>query len=261
MTIVVACTLPPFKMTGDWHNWGAWLQNAEAVQASVDDEVVYFAALETDARGLEPFAPLLDRLTEIGGQHWTFSIDDGVAVVDTSTRLRRICLGHNLCGTFALEDAGASHVLFLASDTQAPDDVLPRLLELDVAAAACHVPTYCLGTELPPPGIDPATDPRYYVQSARFPQWDVREHMETCCCMLLRRDVINRLKWRTSGDDGTTDDPSMHKDLVEFMGEQVYSRHDVQATHWPESIPSIEDRHTTEERTVRRVVLASGHIQ
>lgn len=238
MTIVVGCTLPPFKMTGDWHNWGAWLQNAEAVQASVDEPVVYFAALEVDARGLEPFHPLLDRLALLPnlGQRWTFSIDDGVTVVGTSTRLRRICLGHNLVGTYALEEAGASHVLFLASDTQAPDDVLPRLLELDVAAAACHVPTYCLDGP----------------KSERFPQWDVREHMETCCCMLLRRDVINRLKWRTSGDDGTTDDPSMHKDLLEFMGEQVYSRHDVTATHWPEMIPAIEHRHTDAERTVVR---------
>lgn len=250
MTIVVACTLPPFKMTGDWHNWGAWLQNGEAVKASVDGDVVYFCALETDDRGLVPFRPLLARLAEFqphGPAPWTFSINDGVKVVGTSTRLRRICMGHNLCGTYALEETDASHVLWLASDTQAPDDVLPRLLELDVAAAACHVPTYCLD------------GPR----SERFPQWDVREHMETCCCMLLRRDVINRLKWRTSGDDGTTDDPSMHKDLVEFMGEQVYSRHDVPATHWPESIPAIEHRHTPEERTVVRqepVVLASGHI-
>lgn len=236
MTIVVGCTLPPFKMNGDPHNWGAWLQNAEAVQASVDDEVVYFAALEVDARGLDPFLPLLDRLGQVGGQRWTWSIDDGVTVVGTSTRLRRICLGHNLVGTFALEDASASHVLFLASDTQAPDDVLPRLLELDVAAAACHIPTYCLD------------GPR----SDRFPQWDVRTHMESCACMLLRRDVINRIKWRSSGDDGTTDDPSMHMDLHEFLGEDVYSRHDVPATHWPEMIPSIEDRHSAAERTVVR---------
>lgn len=237
MTIVVGCTLPPFKMGGDWHNWGAWLQNAEQVQASIDEPVVYFAALEVDARGLAPFEPLLDRLGELpDSDYWTWMLNDAVTVVGTSTRLRRICLGHNLVGTYALEDAAASHVLFLASDTQAPDDVLPRLLELDVAAAACHIPTYCLD------------GPR----SARFPQWDVRNHMESCACMLLRRDVINRIKWRSSGDDGTTDDPSMHMDLQEFLGESVYSRHDVPATHWPQSIPSIEVRHSAQERTVVR---------
>lgn len=256
MTIVVSCTLPPFKMLGDEHNWSAWLQNAEAVQASVDEPVVYMAALEVDARGLDPFKPLLERLDEIGGKRWTFSIDDGVDVVGTNTRLRRICMGHNLCGTFALEEAGASHVLFLASDTQAPDDVLPRLLELDVAAAACHIRTYCLGVELAPPWVDALSDARYYRPCPDFTAkgWDVRMHMESCACMLLRRDVINRIKWRSSGDDGTTDDPSMHKDLREFMGEEVYSRHDVIATHWPEAIGSIEDRHAADERTVVRAV-------
>lgn len=236
MTVVVACTLPPFKMAGDPMNWSAWLTNAETVQASIDEPVIYFAALEVDARGLDPFKPLLDRLNEIDGIQWSFSLDDKVQVVGTSTRLRRICLGHNLCGTYALEETRASHVLFLASDTQAPDDVLPRLLELDVAAAACHISTYCLD------------GPR----SAKFPDWDVREHMESCACMLLRRDVINRVKWRSSGDDGTTDDPSMAKDLAEFLGEPVYSRHDVQASHFPDSVPSIEDRHSIEERTVVR---------
>lgn len=223
-------------MAGDPMNWSAWLTNAEKVQASIDEPVIYFAALEVDARGLDPFKPLLDRLNEIDGIQWSFSLDDKVQVVGTSTRLRRICLGHNLCGTYALEETRASHVLFLASDTQAPDDVLPRLMELDVAAAACHISTYCLD------------GPR----SAKFPDWDVREHLESCACMLLRRDVINRIKWRSSGDDGTTDDPSMHKDLAEFLGEPVYSRHDCPATHWPDSIPSIEDRHSIEERTVVR---------
>ena len=233
--IVAGCTIPSFKMTGDWHNWGAWLANAEAVHQSLDDEVRYMAALEVDARGLAPFAPLLGRLAQIGGEHWTFSLDDHADVITTANRLRRICLGHNLVGTYAIE-AGASHVLFLASDTQARDDVLPRLLELDVAAAACHIPTYCLD------------GPR----SGRFPAWDVREHMESCACMLLRRDVVRRIKWRYDPDVGTTDDPSMHADLRDFLGEPVYSRHDVTATHWPASIPSIEQRHTEEERRVHR---------
>lgn len=229
-------------MEGDPKNWSAWIENAEAVRASVDDDVIYFAALEVDSRGIEPFWPLLDRLAEVDGFHWTFSYGDHASVINSSNRLRRICAGHNMVGTYALEQAGASHVLFLASDTQARDDVLPRLLELDVEAAACHITTYCLD--------GPQANETHLAKHLFPPEWDVRIHMESCACMLLSRKVINRLKWRSSGDDGTTDDPSMHKDLVEFMGEQVYSRHDVLATHWPESIPSIEDRHTDEARRV-----------
>lgn len=234
--LVVGCTIAAFKMHGDWHNWGAWLANAEAVKASVDDEVLYFCAIETDARGLQPFTPLLHRLQAVDGEWWTFSLDDKVGVITTGTRLRRICLGHNLVGTYAVEVAAAGHALFLASDTQAPDDVLPRLLELDVAASACHIPTYCLD------------GPR----SARFPDWDVREHMESCACMLLRRDVVRRIKWRFDPDAGMTDDPCMHADLADLLGEPVYSRHDVQAAHWPASIPPIEARHSDEERRVHR---------
>lgn len=245
MTIVVGCTTVAFKMNGDWHNWGAWLANAEAVQASVDEPVVYFAALEVDARGLEPFQPLLDRLGEIpGSDYWTFGLNDNVDVITTGTRLRRIVMGHNLVGTYAIEEAGASHVLFLASDTQARDDVLPRLLELDVAAAACHVPTYCLD--------GPRVPTEVYRDKGWSHSWDIRQHMETCCCMLLRRDVVRQIKWRFDPDAGTTDDPSMHHDLLAFLGEQVYSRHDVRATHWPEAIPPIELRATDDERRVHR---------
>lgn len=241
MTLVVGCTTVAFKMNGDPMNWSAWLRNAEAVQASVDEPVVYFAALEVDARGLEPFKPLLDRLGEIpGSDFWTFGLNDNVDVITTGTRLRRIVMGHNLVGTYAIEEAGASHVLFLASDTQARDDVLPRLLELDVAAAACHIPTYCLGQDAP---------------SFRKPEWpadwDVRLHMESCACELLRRDVVRQIKWRFDPDAGMTDDPCMEHDLAQW-GERLHVRHDVLATHFPEAIPAIEHRHSDAERTVVR---------
>lgn len=244
--LTVACTIPAYKMTGDDPmSWGAWLVNAEAVQESVNDEVRYFCAIEVDARGLEPFGPLLDRLKEIGGTYWTFSLDDGTDVITTPTRLLRIVTGHNFCGYHAIE-SGASHTLFLASDTQARDDVLPRLLELDVAAAACHIPTY--GLDGPPAWHSKML--KWTEQFGHAP--DVRRHMESCACMLLRRDIIAKFKWRYDPDAGTTDDPSMHHDLLKYLGEEVYVRHDVLATHWPESIPPVEYRHTVAERTVHR---------
>lgn len=239
MTIVVGCTTVGFKMTGDWRNWGSWLANAEQVQQSLQDEVTYFAALETDARGLPPFFPLMERLADVMGDYWTFSLNDKAEVITTANRIRRICMGHNLVSEYAME-IGASHVLFLASDTQCRDDVLPRLLELDAPVAACHIPTYCLGVDQPPL-------PEFAKKG-----WDVRAHMETCAAMLLRRDVFTRIKWRADKDRGMTDDPSMHADVTELLGEPVLSRHDVLATHYPESIPPIEQRHTEEQRRVWR---------
>ena len=237
--ITVGTTLAAYKMTGDPRNAMSWLSNAEAVQASVDDDVRYFVALETDARGLEPFRPLLDRLNQIGGARWQFSLDDGATVITGANRVRRICIGQNLVGDYAI-NAQASHVLFLASDVQVRDDVLPRLLELDAPVTACHVPTYGFGSQFLP-------IPEYAANG-----WDVRSHMETCCAMMLRRDVFSRLRWRYDLDRGMTDDPSMFADVTELLHEQVLSRHDVIATHYPASVPSIEDRHSDEQRRIHR---------
>lgn len=233
----VACTIPAYKMSGDDPmSWGAWLENAQQVQDSLDEPVNYFCAIETDKRGLEPFGPLLARLEQVGGTYWTFSIDDGTETITTPTRLLRIVTGHNFCGYYAIE-TGSSHCLFLASDVRAPNDILPRLLELEVDCAASHITTYCLD------------GPR----SARFPQWDVREQeVETCAAMMLSRRAFLQLKWRYDTDAGTTDDPSMCRDIREFLGEKVYSRHDCISVHYPEQVPGIEHRHTDEQRKVHR---------
>lgn len=242
MTIVVGMTIVAYKMSGEKSNWSAWIDNAEAVQASVDEDVQYFVAIETDARGIIPFLPLINRLTQIGGKYWTFSVDDGVKTLDTGTRLRRICMGHNLVGTYAIEEAGASHVLFLASDTQAPDDVLPRLLELRKPATALHIPTYCQDG----PGV------KYWHDAWGWPEdWEIRTHMESCACMMLDRETVRQIKWRFDPDAGLTDDPAMYHDL-HVWGKELYVRHDVLATHWPESIPSIEHRHSENIRTIVR---------
>jgi hypothetical protein len=147
-------------------------------------------------------------------------------------------MGHNLVAEYALE-AGATHTLLLASDTQAPDDVLPWLLELDRAATALHIPTYWVD------------GPR----SNEFATWDARTHMDPCACMLLRRYsryIFSGTKWRVDIDRGLTDDPAMYADLTELRGEQLYVRHDVLATHWPASIPPIGHRHSEEQRRVHR---------
>lgn len=268
--IVVGCTTVAYRMTAKDRDpdearmyWAAWMHNAEYVQASMpDEEVRYFAALEVDARGLVPFAPFIERLQAIGGEFWTFSLDDGVTVLGTADRLRRIVMGHNLVGQYAV-DKQASHCLFLASDTSARDDVLPRLLELKAPVAASHISTYGLGVNDPRvPCREEWHTPECNWRREENGQvvdcvcgagrWDVRSHMETCACMLLRRDVFTRIKWRVDPDRNLTDDPSMHADITELLGDQVLSRHDVQAVHWPQQIPAIEHRHSEEERTVIR---------
>ena len=93
MTVIAATTLAAFVMD-DPDTWGAWLYPAEQI---LDDlqPVEWFAALEVDARGLEPFAPLLDRFAAINTQAgrtvchwWTYMLDDGRTEVTTGNRLQ-----------------------------------------------------------------------------------------------------------------------------------------------------------------------------
>lgn len=221
--IVAATTLCAFAMD-DPGVWGSWLTHAEAISASHDDGVIWFAAIETDARGLVPFGPLLERLAELPSDHWTFSLDDGRTEVTTANRIRHITMGQNLATDYAVS-VGASHLLFLAADLCPPPDVLPKLLEMDHPLVGMEIPTYCLE------GPDVAWFP--------FP---VQEHMASAAGVLIARDVFRYLRWRGDAEQGFTDDPAYHNDAIELLGVPTYVRKDCVGRHYPESIPAIERR-------------------
>lgn len=232
--ILVGTTLAAFVMDQE-DTWSAWLRNAEEIQASHPDGVTYFAAIETDARGLAPFAPLLDRLAEIGGEHWTFSLDDGRTEVTTANRLRHITAGQNLATDRACSSPDCTHLLFLAADLEPPADCLPRLLALDHPLVGGHCGTYGLT------GPSVAGYP---------PEWDVRAHMATAAFVMLGRPVFNAIRWRWDLDAGMSDDPCLHHDARTLLGIETLVRHDVVGVHWPQTIPAIEDR--GHDRTVVR---------
>jgi len=220
--IVVATTLTHFAM-GSPDAWASWLINAEAIRAS-HPEVRYFAAIETDARGLDPFAPLTDHPDL--DDHWTYQLDDGRTQVSTANRLRHITMGQNLATDYALS-AGATHLLFLAADLEPPADALTKLLELDHPLVGGHVPTYCLTG--PPADGYPA-------------EWDVQVHMATAAFVLIRRDLLQVLRWRWDIDAGYSDDPCLHHDARKFHGVETLVRHDCVGRHHPEHVPPIDRR-------------------
>lgn len=236
--ITICSTIPPFALMSDKGYWHSWLENAEAVQASVDVPVQYFCAIEIDARGLKPFGALLDRLAQIGGSYWTFSFDDGSTHVHTNNRLVRITTGQNLASHYAMV-SGASHELFLAADTRIPDDALPRLLELEWPICALDTPTYCL-SRLPDARPLDATETGYPAS------WDVWTHMASAACLFRSREIFRQLRWRVDGDAGMTDDPCMHHDAKTLLGYETRVRHDHLATHFPEAIGPVETRHPAE---------------
>ena len=221
--ILVGTTLAAFVMDQP-DTWEPWLRNAAAVREhAAPHEVRYFAAIEVDARGLEPFGPLLDALAEVGGEWFTYSLDDGRTEVTTGNRLRHITMGQNIVTDYAVA-VGAEYLLFMAADCQPPDDVVPRMIEMGHPLVAPNIPTYCLTGPIVP----------------WFP-YPVMDVMASAACVFIHRDVFRRLRWRWDPQDGS-DDPCYHKDAIDLLGVRTYVRQDVTARHFPEAVGPIEGR-------------------
>lgn len=235
MTIVVGTTLTTYAMLDPARSflWDAWLRNAGAIQASHDD-VRYFVAIEIDSRGLNPFEKLLYRLDRFGGEAWIYQLNDGRTKVTGENRGRHITMGQNLISEYATS-VGATHLLHMASDTEPPPDVLPKLLEVGNGIAAAHCTTYCMDRrwnrvdDVYPPGRG-----LEYFQVASGPM--------TAVCVLLERKLFKTIKWRWDPDTGTTDDPSFSADAWEFFCIETMTRLDCIAKHHPEAIGPIDDR-------------------
>lgn len=235
--IVVGTTLSAMAMSDD-DAWRGWLLNARELREQTPEDVHFFAAIETDRRGIRPFGPLiieLDRLAREGGDslgrrwpgNWTFSLDDLRTAVTFDNRLRHITLGQNIVRDFALSH-GASHLLFMAADCAYEPDGLQRLLDLRVAMVGGHVSTYCLDGPIASRFI-----PDYGNQ--------IREHMPSMAYCLIRRDLLQRVPFRWDGDAGMSDDPAYAFD-AEALGHTPYVHHGVLGRHYPECIGDYESR-------------------
>ncbi len=135
MTVIVGTTLTTFAMA-DPHAWGSWLRNAErqqAMAAEAGHDLRHFAAVETDARGIEPFADLVNAIDSLGGEWWTYSLDDGRTKVDMGgSRWRHITMGQNIVTEYCQSRPDVDWLLFLAADCAAPSDIVPRMLEMTI---------------------------------------------------------------------------------------------------------------------------------
>lgn len=234
--IVVATTVAAFAMDNP-DTWGAWLATGEGLQEHSPVETHFFVAIEVDARGIEPFEPLLARLNELGGSYWTYSLDDGRTEVTTANRLRHITMGQNLCSDFATSP-GFDWMLFLAADLRPPADAIPKLLALEHPLVGGEVPTYCLAGPTVMHHVDVAkpAQPRYPKE------WDVQEHMATAAFVMAHRDVYTRLRWRWDAVAGMSDDPAYHHDAKTLLGIDTYVRHDCIGRHFPDAIGPVETR-------------------
>jgi len=227
--IVVGTTLHAYVMDNIDH-WGSWMRNAEKVKEEYQHfgnwtDVKYFAAIQIDSRGLEPFGPFLKRLEEIGGEFWTYSLDDGRTEVTTKNRIRHITVGQNLVNDYAMSIPSCTHMLFLAADTMPPNDILPKMLEMNHPLCAPYITTYGL------------RGPR--VDKYSFP---VMNAMASAAAIFIAREVFSGIRWRWDMDKNMSDDPCFHHDALHYLKIPTYVREDCQAQHFPISVGAIETR-------------------
>lgn len=249
MTVAVCTTLAAFAMDSE-DCWGAWLYGAEQLRANasvVDTAVDFFCAIETDARGLEPFGKLLSRLAELDGNYWTYVLDDGRTEVTTANRLRHLCMGQNLCSDYA-SGPGITHMLFMAADCQPDPWTIEKALAVKHPVVGGHVSTYGLEGPL----ATKTTSPFNPAEVAYPYEWNVQVHMPTAAYVMLERSVYKRLRWRWDIDEGMSDDPAYHFDCRTLLGIEAYVRHDMIGKHFPETIGAVETRHSDEQMKVHR---------
>lgn len=227
--IIVGTTTAAFAMDNP-DTWGSWMKNAEAVRENYQrfanySDVKYFAAIQVDARGIEPFKPFIERLEAIGGEYWTYSLDDGRTSVSTKNRLRHITTGQNIVVEYAQSHADCTHLLFMAADCMPPDDIMPKMLEMDHPLCAPFIRTYNL------------RGPK--VEKYPFPVMDA---LASAACIFIARQVFTRLRWRWDLDMNLSDDPAYHYDAKNLLNIPTYVREDCLAKHFPEAIGAIETR-------------------
>lgn len=231
--IVVGASLTHYAMAHR-ETWATWLDTAEGLQKHSAEPLKFFAAIEVDGRGLEPFAPLVSRLQELDSDWWIFRLDDGRTEAFTAAaRLPHICAGRNLIAEKATA-LGASHVLYLDADCCPPADAIPKLLELGWPYVGGEVPTYCLHGESVP--------------GYPFP---VEEHMPVAAFLLVRREVFKRLRWRWDPERGMHDDACYAHDAEQLLGIRPRVRKDVIGRHYPERIGPVETRFAGRDMSVR----------
>jgi hypothetical protein len=249
--VLVATTLAAFKAMPDRPvmESEAWLTHGDAWRAAGHE---FFAALQIGQGHDEDLLPLHNRLLDLGAEWWTFAIGDGLNTITGRSRLKAICMGRNLIHEYFNERQDLTHLLLLDSDMEPPPEAIDRLVEVDHPIVAGHCPTYCLDgpkvvvsqaagglwmTTDRTANIGPLTSERPFPEGA-----DVRSHWSSAGCWMLTRAAARRIRWGWDLDGGMTDDP-FTADLAKRVGlGQMWTRHDVQVIHHPQSIGPLETR-------------------
>jgi hypothetical protein len=225
----------------------SWLRNAVEVK-EMFPRAQFFAALETDAKGLEPYQELLELLKEVNGTWWTYSLNDNESKVTSYNRWIRIEMGRNLVREYAQrgrlmsgnhwgeetpqEDAvNFEAIFYIDSDMVLEADHISKLMEVDHPMVGLNVPAYCLTGKV--------------INEEPL----IEEHWNTAGSLWVNSPAYYELVWQHNSYMNLSDDPAtqyamerlkMHES--EDTWGQTWVRKDVSVEHEVPSLVSIEDR-------------------
>ena len=198
-----------------------WLENSAAIKEKFP-KAIWFAALELDHRGLEPFQRVIAALNEVEGIYWTFTINDNETVVESGNRWIRIETGRNLIREYA-QRSRLDAVLYVDSDTVLTVQILEKLLEVDHPLVGVNVPQYGLSGKIV------NEHPR------------IEEHWTTAGMLLVNSPAYYDLPWHHNLNIGLSDDPAfqymacrLRQHVPDGIGEpygQTWVRKDISAEH------------------------------
>ena len=237
----------------------AWIRDAKKIK-ELFPNVVWFAALELDHRGLEPFKEVIDALNEVNGTYWTYSINDMETEVNYLNRWIRIETGRNLIREFAQRkrmiaghhwgedctelnygNVNCEAVLYADSDIHIHAEMIEKMFEVNRPIVGADVPAYCLS------GTIISENPR------------IEEHWNTAGALLVNAPAFYDLPWFHNSYLNLSDDPSFQSMAERLKRREgvnnldstygmTWVRKDVQAKH--EGNPNPVEKRNIADRVI-----------
>jgi hypothetical protein len=153
--VLIATTIVKWKCESGEHL--DWLKNKNKIKEFFPN-CEFFVSIELDEDGISPFLDILNELEEVGGEYWTYSINDHIKKVGSQNRWIRIETGRNLIREYAQRETWSENdvdhtmdpkikydsILFIDSDMELTVEAIEGLLEVDSQVVGANVLGYDL---------------------------------------------------------------------------------------------------------------------
>lgn len=153
MNLLIGTTLVPWKCEKKEHL--DWLYDRKKIVNKYKN-TKFFASLEVDSRGLDPFMDVLRMLGEVNGEYWTYQINDHIKTVGSQNRWIRMETGRNLIREFAQRNTWLQNkedidkpphiefdaILYIDSDIHLTLPMVEEMIEYDADVVSFNFPNY-----------------------------------------------------------------------------------------------------------------------